>query len=68
MFLIYRWLGASPEILGSKGEGKDKISAGLWSHAAQSWDKTRRKACIDEKTSREWVMNDEVSARSLMIA
>ena len=30
MVRIYKMIGASPEVLGSKGEGRDKISVGLW--------------------------------------
>ena len=30
MVRIYRHIGASPDVLGSSGTGRDKISVGLW--------------------------------------
>jgi N-acyl-L-homoserine lactone synthetase len=30
MVRIYRMIGSSPEVLGSQGEGRDKVSVGLW--------------------------------------
>lgn len=54
MVRIYRMIGSSPEILGSTGAGRDKISVGLWSFTAESRDSIAHKAGISPELSRLW--------------
>lgn len=54
MVRIYRAIGSSPEILGSQGQGRDKISVGLWEFTAQARAKVVRRAGISSDLSRLW--------------
>ncbi|MGH1577269.1 acyl-homoserine-lactone synthase [Planktotalea sp.] len=54
MVRIYRMIGASPEVLGRSGSGKDEISVGLWSFTESSREKVSRKAGITPTLSRLW--------------
>lgn len=54
MVRIYRAIGSSPEILGSEGAGRDKISVGLWSFSEDAKAKVARKAGISPALSRLW--------------
>lgn len=54
MVRIYRMIGASPEVLGASGSGKDKISIGLWSFSDEARRRVGRKAGISDYLSRAW--------------
>lgn len=54
MVRIYRLIGSSPEVLGSEGEGRDKISVGLWEFTADAKAKIARRAGISAELSRLW--------------
>lgn len=54
MVRIYRMIGSSPEVLGSAGEGRDKISVGLWEFTAQAQAKVAAKAGLSLELSRQW--------------
>ena len=54
MVRIYRMIGASPEILGSTGSGKGKISIGLWSFSDGARKRVGQKAGIAPDLSRLW--------------
>lgn len=54
MVRIYRMIGASPEVLGSQGAGRDKISVGLWSFSAEARARVARKAGLSPALSRLW--------------
>lgn len=54
MVRIYRAIGASPKVLGSEGEGRDRISVGLWSFSPQARDRVARRAGISPDLSRIW--------------
>ena len=54
MVRIYARLGAAPEILGSRGEGRDRISVGLWSFSAAIRDRLARRAGIAPALVRQW--------------
>lgn len=54
MVRIYRMIGASPEIMGSSGEGRDKISVGLWGFSQRDRMKVAHKAGISSSLSRLW--------------
>ena len=54
MVRIYKMIGASPEILGSDGEGRDKISVGLWPYRAQDRLRVLRRAGVSSEISEAW--------------
>lgn len=51
---IYRQIGASPQILGSDGDGRARISVGLWSFTPQSRLRVARRAGVSPALSRHW--------------
>ncbi|MEM9009688.1 MAG: acyl-homoserine-lactone synthase [Pseudomonadota bacterium] len=54
MVRIYRSIGWEPEILGSTGEGRSRISVGLWSIEADSRAEISARSGIAEATAAEW--------------
>ena len=54
MVRIYRMIGASPEILGQAGGGRDRISVGLWNFSQQARGRVARKAGLSPALSRLW--------------
>jgi acyl homoserine lactone synthase len=54
MVRIYNMIGASPEVLGSSGEGRDKISVGLWEYRAEDRMKVLRRAGLSSEISENW--------------
>lgn len=54
MVRIYRMIGASPEVLGSTGEGRDKISVGLWGFTDEAQQRVAQKAGIRPEQSLMW--------------
>ena len=54
MVRIYRVIGSSPEILGSEGQGRDKISVGLWEFSSQSQSQIAKRARVSPELSRLW--------------
>lgn len=54
MVRIYRRIGASPDVLGSAGEGRERISVGLWEFSADAQARVAASAGIDPAQSRAW--------------
>ncbi|MGD1883808.1 MAG: acyl-homoserine-lactone synthase [Paracoccaceae bacterium] len=54
MVRIYRMIGSSPDILGFDGEGRDKISVGLWHFAPEAQAKVASRAGLSLELSRLW--------------
>ena len=54
MVRIYRMIGSSPEVMGSVGEGRDRISVGLWSFSDEAREAVGKRAGIPLETSRMW--------------
>lgn len=54
MVRIYRMIGASPEVLGSTGEGRDQISVGLWHFADDMAARVAERAGVPLERSRQW--------------
>lgn len=54
MVRIYRMIGSSPEIIGSEGEGRDKISVGLWEFNPETYVRVAKRAGISPVLSRLW--------------
>lgn len=51
---IYRRIGASPEVLGSAGAGRDRTSLGLWSLTGGARARVARRAGISPALSQLW--------------
>lgn len=54
MVRIYGMIGASPEVLGSMGEGRDKISVGLWPFRPADRVKVLQRAGLSSEISEHW--------------
>ncbi|SIS83305.1 acyl homoserine lactone synthase [Roseivivax lentus] len=54
MVRIYNRIGAAPEVLGSEGEGRARISVGLWSFSPEARARVAASAGIDPVQSRAW--------------
>ena len=54
MIRIYRMIGASPEVLGSSGEGRDQISVGLWGYSHTDRAKVLLRAGVSSDASEHW--------------
>lgn len=54
MVRIYGMIGASPEILGSSGVGRDKISVGLWPFRPEDRIKVLKRAGLSSDISEHW--------------
>ncbi|MGR3495705.1 acyl-homoserine-lactone synthase [Citreimonas sp.] len=54
MVRIYRRIGSSPEILGSQGEGRERISVGLWEFSAEAQASVAKSAGISPEMTRRW--------------
>ena len=57
MILVYRRLGWSPAILGTKGAGYDAVSVGLWAFTKDVLPLLRSKSDIQEEESQTWMLN-----------
>lgn len=51
---IYRLIGSSPEVLGSTGEGRERISVGLWAFSQEARLQIAQRAGISPDLSRLW--------------
>lgn len=56
MVRIYQRIGASPEVLGSDGAGRDQISVGLWSFTQPALHRLQRRAGVSLEVSRHWAV------------
>jgi len=54
MVRIYAMIGASPQVLGSSGTGRDKISVGLWPYRPVDRIKVLRRAGLSSDISEHW--------------
>jgi len=54
MVRIYRAIGSSPEIIGAEGEGRDRISVGLWEFTDDAREKVARRAGLSAEISDLW--------------
>jgi len=54
MVRIYRMIGSSPDVLGSSGQGRDKISVGLWDYDPADRAKVLQRAGISSALSEHW--------------
>lgn len=54
MVRIYRAIGSSPEVLGSEGQGRDKISVGLWEFTEEAQRHVASRAEVSPELSKLW--------------
>ncbi|MDA7426377.1 acyl-homoserine-lactone synthase [Thalassococcus lentus] len=54
MVRIYRRIGASPDVVGAQGMGREKISVGLWGFSPQAQARVSKSADISPELSRRW--------------
>ncbi len=54
MVRIYRRLGWEPTLLGSKGEGRETTSVGLWELSEEALDRMCQRSGISRQTAKEW--------------
>lgn len=54
MIRIYRMIGASPEVLGSKGEGRSQVSVGLWELTEEAIQGVAGKSGVSRMQCRQW--------------
>ncbi|WP_204113544.1 acyl-homoserine-lactone synthase [Shimia biformata] len=54
MTRIYRMIGASPEVLGASGQGRDRISVGLWAFSPSARRRVAQSAGLSPALSRHW--------------
>ncbi|MGD9294057.1 MAG: acyl-homoserine-lactone synthase [Roseobacter sp.] len=68
MVRIYRMIGSSPEVLGSTGEGRTRISVGLWEFTKDAQAKVAAKAGLSLELSRRWFERAMGETRSTALA
>lgn len=54
MVRIYRAIGSSPDILGSEGEGRARISVGLWAFSDEARARVADRAGVTPAQSQAW--------------
>ncbi|MCO4846930.1 MAG: autoinducer synthase [Yoonia sp.] len=54
MVRIYNMIGAAPDVLGSRGKGRDKISVGLWAYRSRDRAAVLRRAGVSSAVSEHW--------------
>jgi acyl homoserine lactone synthase len=54
MVRIYRAIGSSPEVLGSEGQGREKISVGLWEFTEEAQRHVASRAQVSPELSKLW--------------
>ncbi|WP_170475009.1 acyl-homoserine-lactone synthase [Ruegeria arenilitoris] len=54
MIRIYRLIGSSPVLLGSQGQGREKISVGLWSYSTDDHNRVAERVGVTRELSRLW--------------
>jgi len=56
MIRIYNMIGAAPEVLGSMGAGRDKISVGLWAYRGRDRAAVLRRTGVSSALSEHWFL------------
>ena len=52
---IYRRMGVEPDVVGSAGAGKGRISVGLWEMKPAAWDGVLAQVGVSRAASRDWL-------------
>ncbi len=67
MVRIYRMIGASPTILGSDGDGRDRTSVGLWEFRDELHAKVLQSSGLTDTLSRAWFEKSFDPEQSLVL-
>ncbi len=51
---IYRLLGVNPGVIGTSGEGANRVGVGLWEMQASAWPGTLKRVGVSRETSQRW--------------
>jgi len=51
---IYRLMGLVPDVIGTAGEGRERIGVGLWEMDARAWGPTLARVGVTRETSQDW--------------
>ena len=51
---IYRLMGLEPDVIGTVGNGRDKIGVGLWEMQDSAWPRTLERVGVSRQTSLGW--------------
>lgn len=51
---IYRLYHVDPDVIGTSGEGADRIGVGLWEMKPAAWEPVLRRVGVSRETSLEW--------------
>ena len=62
MIRIYKAISSCPEILGSEGDGRQKISVVLWSFSEDAYAKVAHRLGIAPELSRLWDPSNHIDA------
>ena len=54
MVRIYRSLGFSPEVVGTMGQGRDRICLGLWDYSLEAYQRVALRAGLTTELSTLW--------------
>ena len=68
MVRIYRMIGSSPEVLGSTGTGRDRISVGLWHFDPVAASRVADRAGVPMALSRRWFAQSFGAERQIPFA
>lgn len=68
MVRIYNMIGTAPEVIGCEGQGRDKISVGLWSYRAEDRLRVLKRAGVSSEISEAWFARSFGRPISLQIA
>lgn len=68
MIRVYRRLGWAPEVLGTQGQGRNGISAGLWDFTPERRAVLLPRAGLSEEISRHWYRRARETAEPLRLA
>lgn len=52
---IYRLMGLEPDVIGSAGEGRERIGVGLWSMDKGAFEPTLKRVGVSRDTSKGWL-------------
>ncbi|MBM7066522.1 acyl-homoserine-lactone synthase [Actibacterium sp. 188UL27-1] len=52
---IYRLYGVEPDVIGTKGEGREQIGVGLWEMNQAAWPRTLKRVGVTRDMSLQWV-------------
>lgn len=61
MIRIYRLIGASPRVIGHSGDGRDRISAGVWTSTNKDRARVARRAGVSPELAAHWLRRSGIA-------